>query len=117
MVSGSPQDERPVLVDEAEPTRRLMTVSRPPADGRPAQTPASTWWRWASATTSTRLEPGSAVSLRDLVGQADQLQRRPNGQVFASACEVRDLAGPNVRHERRRKGREAAFGTSARWRG
>jgi len=25
--------------------------------------------------------------------------------------------GPNVRHERRRKGREAAFGTSARWRG
>ena len=27
------------------------------------------------------------------------------------------LPGPNVRHERRRKGREAAFGTSARWRG
>ena len=25
--------------------------------------------------------------------------------------------GPNVRHERRAKGREAAFGTSARWRG
>ena len=25
--------------------------------------------------------------------------------------------GPNVRHERRRKGREAAFVTSARWRG
>ena len=24
---------------------------------------------------------------------------------------------PNVRHERRAKGREAAFGTSARWRG
>ena len=27
------------------------------------------------------------------------------------------LTAPNVRHERRRKGREAAFGTSARWRG
>ena len=27
------------------------------------------------------------------------------------------LLGPNVRHERRRKGREAAFETSARWRG
>ena len=25
--------------------------------------------------------------------------------------------GPNVRHERRRKGREAAFAASARWRG
>ena len=25
------------------------------------------------------------------------------------------LRAPNVRHERRRKGREAAFGTSARW--
>jgi hypothetical protein len=30
-----------------------------------------------------------------------------------SHCFVR----PNVRHERRAKGREAAFGTSARWRG
>ena len=28
-----------------------------------------------------------------------------------------DFAEPNVRHERRAKGREAAFGTSARWRG
>ena len=27
------------------------------------------------------------------------------------------LPGPNVRHERRAKGREAAFGLSARWRG
>ena len=27
------------------------------------------------------------------------------------------LLGPNVRHERQAKGREAAFGTSARWRG
>ena len=27
------------------------------------------------------------------------------------------LVLPNVRHERRRKGREAAFGASARWRG
>src|SRR5205814_10030348 len=33
-------------------------------------------------------------------------------------CQVEaHVSTPNVRHERRRKGREAAFGTSARWRG
>ena len=32
-------------------------------------------------------------------------------------CPGAAFMGPNVRHERRRKGREAAFGTSARWRG
>ena len=33
-------------------------------------------------------------------------------------CRLRlHLVGPNVRHERRAKGREAAFGTSARWSG
>ena len=30
---------------------------------------------------------------------------------------MRMFMGSNVRHERWRKGREAAFGTSARWRG
>jgi hypothetical protein len=32
-------------------------------------------------------------------------------------CKDFGVQGSNVRHERRRKGREAAFGTSARWRG
>ncbi len=32
-------------------------------------------------------------------------------------CKDFGVQGSNVRHERRRKGREAAFGTSARWSG
>ena len=32
-------------------------------------------------------------------------------------CKDFGVQGSNVRHERRAKGREAAFGTSARWRG
>ena len=33
------------------------------------------------------------------------------------SCLEACVQGSNVRHERRAKGREAAFGTSARWRG
>ena len=41
------------------------------------------------------------------------------GKAFLAAWDAHrtSLAGPNVRHERRRKGREAAFRTPARWRG
>ena len=59
-------------------------------------------------------EPGATL---DLLQQADarvrlDLDRDERALHFWSAH-----MGPNVRHERRRKGREAAFGTSARWRG
>jgi hypothetical protein len=59
-------------------------------------------------------EPGAAL---DLLEEADSrvrldLDRDDGARSFWSAH-----MGPNVRHERWTKGREAAFGTSARWRG
>ena len=55
----------------------------------------------------------SAVQTRAKeLAAATSLERQPG----RCHCDER-TKGPNVRHERRRKGREAAFGTSARWRG
>ena len=41
----------------------------------------------------------------------------PKREACSEVAELLRSVGPNVRHERRAKGREAAFGTSARWRG
>ena len=78
------------------------TVSGPPTDGQPGrdasrrgckqravETPNYERWRNAPAPASTQ----------------------------CNAYKLPHQLGPNVRHERRAKGREAAFGTSARWRG
>src|ERR1700712_4255370 len=43
--------------------------------------------------------------------------RAMNTRLTVNARAVSVFMGSNVRHERRRKGREAAFGTAARWRG
>ena len=42
---------------------------------------------------------------------------RPGAEGLQRSGKAEALLGPNVRHERWTKGREAAFGTSARWRG
>ena len=81
--------------------------------------------RWAlgkgplEATTRADTAGPEGVPQRGAAGNAlpTVLGLRP---VLALRAEDILLAGhktPNVRHERRRKGREAAFGTSARWRG
>ena len=50
--------------------------------------------------------------------EADHEQRIPSEAALRSTIAAKFvLRGSNVRHERRAKGREAAFGTSARWRG
>ncbi len=53
------------------------------------------------------------------VGRREMHLRRIEMRAYARDGGLWDvlLVGPNVRHERRAKGREAAFGTSARWRG
>src|SRR5580765_5770859 len=50
-------------------------------------------------------------------GCADAVHKVLIGRAFRCGHRKGWIALPNVRHERRRKGREASFGTSARWRG
>ena len=48
---------------------------------------------------------------------ANLLPRAPRFVRYETRLSREELAGLNVGHERRRKGREAAFVTSARWTG
>ena len=59
--------------------------------------------RWLGASAATRAPNNAGLPTADAIGQAKEL--------------TLTSLGSNVRHERRRKGRKAAFGTSARWRG
>ena len=56
------------------------------------------------------------IAATDSASLSDGTTRLRRGIVDGAYGGLR-LLGSNVRHERRRKGREAAFGTSARWRG
>ena len=66
-------------------------------------------------TQSTICDSASVTS-----GRQSETGARPLGGSAGASSEQTEQwspLGPNVRHERRAKGREAAFGTSARWRG
>ena len=61
----------------------------------------------------------TGIARRDSIATAANVRTCDSVEVWKSAgpWPVDPLVGPNVRHERRRKGREAAFGTSAPWSG
>ena len=62
------------------------------------------------------LRPHDGPCLTTMLTNRD-IERRSSMNRAHRHVPRRPNKGPNVRHERRAKGREAAFGTSARWRG
>ena len=82
----------------------------------------------AAAGRTVRKRATAAVDLDEETAAAKDSIRPPAGRrrtdspacIYLHRCwhvPSLTLLGPNVRHERRRKGCEAGFGTSARWRG
>ena len=120
--------------------RRRTAVDRQPSDPRRDRLPDRRWQVQPNATAPTAAAPsdkpanckcpGCTYARRARVAVTIVLRRcmqvgsttssarsKRVARNSTAAATSRRSEGPNVRHERRAKGREAAFGTSARWRG
>ena len=83
-------------------------MSRPPTDG---------WPRKCLAFSDARTADCVSLQCFLLAFVAFEDRTEAARTLASAACVAAHETEPNVRHERRRKGREAAFVTSARWRG
>jgi hypothetical protein len=93
----------------AWPSDSAAHKSEVPARLRPERMSSSSSWesKAESPYPSTRTRPAGTETRSDA----------SSAITASTVASVPCRKGPNVRHERRAKGREAAFGTSARWRG